>query len=239
MKISVAIPNYNKEEYVLTAIESCLNQTYKNIEILVFDNESTDSSAKIIEKFKRENKLNFLFATVPNIYAHCWDECVDEAKKILTGEYFTVLGSDDIFSLDYIENCVKFIEEKKCKVFQSPIAWFKDSKIINIVNHEYTDINDLKSKLINGCCINSPSVFYKTEIFKNSIFQTNPLKYSGAADYDLYCQLVDKNIFIENSCNFLGYYYRINNTQATWQMHKAKINYDKLIQKKWKEKWKI
>ena len=76
-------------------------------------------------------------------------------------------------------------------------------------------------------------------LVKDGLFKTFPNLYSGAADYDLYCQLVDKNIYIENIEQWIGYYYNINEGQSTWQMQKDQINYSNIIRKKWKDKWKI
>ena len=54
MKISILITNYNKEKYVEECILSALNQDYKNLEIIVFDNNSSDNSLKIINKFSEK-----------------------------------------------------------------------------------------------------------------------------------------------------------------------------------------
>ena len=62
-------------------------------------------------------------------------------------------------------------------------------------------------------------------------------RYDIAVEQMINAEIADKNILIENSQKWLGYYYRISPEQATWNMHKSKINYDKLIQKKWREKW--
>ena len=64
MKISILISNYNKEKYIEECILSSLNQDYKNLEIIVFDNNSTDNSLKIINKFsekiliKKKNRIS-------------------------------------------------------------------------------------------------------------------------------------------------------------------------------------
>jgi hypothetical protein len=50
--------------------------------------------------------------------------------------------------------------------------------------------------------------------------------------------MIDQGYFIYNSDNWLGYYYRVNPTQATLQMQRDEIKYDNLIQKKWRDKWK-
>ena len=52
--VSILITNYNKDKFLKRNIESCINQTYKNKEILLFDDLSTDSSHKILKKFQKK-----------------------------------------------------------------------------------------------------------------------------------------------------------------------------------------
>lgn len=238
MKISIIIPNYNKNKYIKESLLSCINQTYNNLQIIVVDNESTDNSVEIIKDIQSKNPNKFIFDTAKNIYPRCWDECIEKAFNYLDGDYYTVIGSDDFIDENYVQNAVSFLKTKECDFFQSHLKWVNDNKQeVMYSKHDYSSISDMKKKLLVGCCINSPSVFYKTKTIKDNNFRTNPIKYSGAADYDLYCQIVDKNFYIENANNWLGYYYRINEGQATWEMHKDEIKYDKLIQKKWRDKW--
>ncbi len=56
---SIIITNYNKSNFILESVRSCLKQTYKNKEIIFFDDKSTDNSLKIIKNFKKKNKYNF------------------------------------------------------------------------------------------------------------------------------------------------------------------------------------
>lgn len=238
MKISIIIPNYNKSKYIEEALLSCINQTYQDLQIIVIDNESIDNSVEIIKKIQTEHPNKFIFDTAKNIYPRCWEECIEKAFEYLNGDYYTIIASDDIVDKNYIQNAVSFLKLKQCDFFQSPLKWINDNKQqIMYSKHEYNSLSEMKDKLLLGCCINTPSVFYKAKTIKDNNFKTNPIKYSGAADYDLYCQLADKNFYIENVNNWLGYYYRINENQATWEMHKDEIKYDKLIQKKWRDKW--
>ena len=55
-KVSILIPLYNSEEYVAETIDSCLNQTYENIEIIIVDDGSTDSSLEIAKKYEKKYK---------------------------------------------------------------------------------------------------------------------------------------------------------------------------------------
>lgn len=238
MKISIVIPNYNKEKYVLQCLHSCLNQTYKNIEVILIDNESSDSSLEIINKYRHDNNANFIIDTAKNIYPKCWDECVGLAEeKYISGDYYTIIGSDDIIHEKYIENAVRLLYVKRPLFFQSSLVWFSEDNIVREVSYKYENIDDFKSQLLTKCCVNTPTVFYKKDSKKDLQIKTEPAKFSGASDYALYCEIADKNIIIENYEKWIGYYYRINPEQATWQMHQSKINYDKIIQRKWRRKW--
>ena len=59
--VSILIINYNNAKYIDRAIKSCLNQTYKNIEILIFDDISKDNSKKKILKYKNNKKIKYYF----------------------------------------------------------------------------------------------------------------------------------------------------------------------------------
>lgn len=239
MKISIVIPCYNSEKYIDECITSCVDQSYSNIEIIVLDNESSDNS---VEKIKNlQNKHNFIFETVPNIYPRCWDECVHRSLEILTGDYYTVVASDDKIKKEYVSKNVKYITDSNCDFVQSSNQWYTnilaEGHENTLVNFHYSDKQDLKAKLLTGCHINTPTVFYNSSIMKSGQIKSNPLKYSGAADYDVYCQLTDKGYYIHNTRSWLGYMYRMHENQATWKMQQDEIKYDKLIQKKWRDKW--
>ena len=114
-----------------------------------------------------------------------------------------------------------------------------DGNFLRDINHNYRSLQDLKEMLLTKCPINSPTVVYDRELYDNGLLETSPETFSGAADYDLYCSLVDKDYFIFSVGSWLGYYYRWHEEQATWQMHKKEINYDLLIQNKWRKKWSV
>jgi glycosyltransferase involved in cell wall biosynthesis len=239
MKITLIIPNYNKELFVVDCIKSCINQTYKNIEIIFIDNESKDNSLQKVKDFKSLSGHDFIIDTAENIYPMCWDECIEKAQKYITGDYYTIIGSDDLIKEDYIENCVNFINQKKPLCFQSDLLWFSNNQILRQTNHRYSSLQNFKQQLLTRCCVNTPTVFYKRDFLEKFNLKPNPVEFSGANDYDLYCQIADSGILVENAENWLGYLYRENELQCTWQMHKQPIPYDYLIQSKWKSKWKI
>ena len=90
-KISIIIPVYNTEKYLSTAIESALNQTYKNIEIILVDDGSTDDSGKICDEYALKNSNVEVIHSVNMGPSVARSLGVESAK----GDYVMFIDSDD------------------------------------------------------------------------------------------------------------------------------------------------
>jgi glycosyltransferase involved in cell wall biosynthesis len=240
LKISIIIPCYNAEKWIERCVNSAINQTHENLEVIVVDNESSDNSLTILnEKFGENDKV--IIETAENIYPNCWDEARQKGFSISSGQYLFTLASDDIYGTKFVENNLKFILKApdKVKALQSPIIGIDVSGNTNTAEtkHFYKNISQFKSLALQRCPVNSPTVVYNRELYEKGLLQTKPELYGGAADYDLYCNLVESGIFVFPANVFLGYYYRWHPEQATWSVQKEGKNYDKMIQDYWKEKW--
>ena len=110
--ISVIIPVYNVEKYIVCCLESILNQSYKNLEIIIVDDGSNDGSGEICDKYK------MLDSRVKVI--HKEDGGLSDARnvgmEIATGNYITFIDSDDYVSVDYIENLKKAMTTYKTDI---------------------------------------------------------------------------------------------------------------------------
>lgn len=116
IKVSVLISNFNKEKYIEESLKSCLSQEYENIEIIVFDNISTDNSLKILNKFEDRVKINFK-KRVSSIASANQTDVLIEAFKISSGDLICLLDSDDYFISKKIKTIVqKFSEDKKLQI---------------------------------------------------------------------------------------------------------------------------
>lgn len=108
--VSVIMPCYNHEAYVGAAIESILNQTYENIELIVLDNGSTDNSLMIIKQY--ENQIDKILHFDKNDLPMATHELLKES----TGEYIAFMTSDDYWKEEKLEKQMKvFTENKKLK----------------------------------------------------------------------------------------------------------------------------
>ena len=122
MKASVVIANYNNSKFIDECIDSLKNQTYKNIEIIFFDDNSHDNSLEIIKKFQNikiiENKIQTEFGSFNQMNAF------RKSIQSSTGDVIFLLDSDDYFRKDKIEKVVDFFSKNKNEniVFDFPVV---------------------------------------------------------------------------------------------------------------------
>jgi len=106
-KVSVIIPVHNNEEYILECINSVIYQTYKNLEIIIVDDKSTDNSVNLIKSIKDKRiKLIELKENSGAAIAR------NKGIEVSTGDYICFLDSDDYWYKEKIEKQLKFIKNK-------------------------------------------------------------------------------------------------------------------------------
>lgn len=110
--ISILIPCYNGERFIQESIESCLNQTYKNIEIIFIDDGSTDRSLEIINNYASKDERIKVYSQENKGLGETRNILISYAK----GEYFFFLDVDDIMSNNAIEKLYKNTENGKNNV---------------------------------------------------------------------------------------------------------------------------
>ena len=105
--ISVIIPVYNVEKYLRECLDSVINQTYKNLEIICVNDCSTDSSPEILEEYAKKDRRIIIKKNPKNIGLGLTR---NEGIKIASGEYIHCLDSDDWLELDAYEILVKYLD---------------------------------------------------------------------------------------------------------------------------------
>ena len=129
MKASIVIANFNNSKFIDECIESLNNQTYKNIEIIFFDDNSHDNSLEKIKKFKNvriiENKIQTKFGSFNQMNA--FKKCIHSS----TGDIIFLLDSDDFFRKDKIEKIMDFFLKNNNEniVFDFPIIKKNNNEI--------------------------------------------------------------------------------------------------------------
>jgi len=103
--VTIGIPTYNRaDSYLKQALESAVNQTYPNIEIVVSDNRSTDNTEALVKSFADPRIRYFKQAqTIP--VNDNFNFCLEQAK----GDYFLLLHDDDMIDEDFVEVCMRSV----------------------------------------------------------------------------------------------------------------------------------
>ena len=126
--MSILVINYNNKKLVTRAIRSCLNQTYKKIEVLVYDDQSTDNSINKIKSFKKKIKFFINRNKKKNVAALDAANGYCSLFKKSKGEIICLLDSDDYFNKDKVRIIVNYFKKNKEKKFLQNLPLIKISK---------------------------------------------------------------------------------------------------------------
>lgn len=169
--VSIIVPVYNSEEYIFNSINSILNQTYKNIEIIIINDGSTDRTNEILNEIALKDK-RIVYVNQKNIGV---SETRNKGIQLSKGEYITFMDSDDTVEPEYIE---KLMEEVLKNEFDIVACGYTDISKYGIVKlNDFYNNNTILSKdeFINR-------IFYGVggtvwgKVFKRNIIIENNIK---------------------------------------------------------------
>ena len=98
-KVSIVIPSYNAARYVKEAVDSALAQTYKNVEVIVVDDGSTDGTKKILAPYSESKKIRYIYEENKGLAG-----ARNTGIKNSSGEYVAFLDADDLFCREKLRN---------------------------------------------------------------------------------------------------------------------------------------
>lgn len=161
-KISIIMASYNYAHFIGEAIESVINQTYKNWELIIIDDASADNSLEVIEEYvKKDSRIKLLINEKNLGLAGTIKKGIESA----TGNWIAFLESDDIFSQNSLEEKVKAINSN-AGIIYTDLELFGDEKSFYKYQNYINDINKYFIQLDN-------SKFVKN--FKEIIPKVNPI----------------------------------------------------------------
>jgi glycosyltransferase involved in cell wall biosynthesis len=207
--ISILMPAYNCEKYVGEAIESVLQQTYKNFEFIIIDDCSTDNTWKIIQKYSRKDKRIKTFRNEKNLNR---PKSRNKLLSLITekSSYFLWMDSDDIVKKEIIDKKVNYMQNHKNISGLGSSIDYVDENLKLIKTRKYPKTNkEIKKKFLIYSPISQGGMMLRSELKKEKF---NP-KFSVCQDYELWCRLISKGYKFENLNESL-YLYRQNKEQG-------------------------
>lgn len=206
-KISVVMSVYNGEKYLNEAVESILNQTYRDFEFIIVDDGSTDKSLEILTSFQQKDKRIKLISRENRGLVNS----LNEAVKLAQGEYITRMDADDVSIIERLEKQLKYAEENDLAVCGT---W---ADCIGILGNKTKSfdypprIDKVKTFTLLHNPFIHPSVMFKKYVFKKVGGYRKFFKH--IEDYELWTRIVFKYKTGNISESLLKY--RIHEEQIT------------------------
>jgi alpha-1,3-rhamnosyltransferase len=200
--VSVIVPCFNHEKYITECIDSIMNQSYTNFELVVIDDGSKDDSFKVLKELKKKYNFNLIHQKNHGLSA----TLNRGIKEFSNGKYITFCASDDYWSLDKLEKQVEFMEKNQ----EFPMCYG---------NTYYINTNSVpviqKDKNFRGGWLFDDIFTYKIHPPVNYMYRAKIFKEVGYYNESMYAEDYYMNLKIASRFP-IGYlneylsYYRIN-----------------------------
>lgn len=227
--VSLIVPVYNVEKYLKECVQSLINQTYKNIEILLIDDGSTDRSGKICDEYSKVSRIRTYHKKNSGL-GLTRNFGIQHAK----GDYISFVDSDDFAEPEMIEKLVKAVSKSKAEVIIGSFTRVKQDGKVIFVKHYKSKIyigeeipNKLCPRILGGLPNKSDDIkasvwnnLYSLKFIKKyGLLFVSERKYiSEDIDWTLKCLSYAKKVEI---CSFSDYCYRTNDESLS-QKYNAK-----------------
>lgn len=204
--VTVSMPAYNAAKYIGEAIESILNQSHRNFELVIIDDGSTDETCQVIQRY-HDPRIIFL----SHQYNHGLVATRNEITRKARGKYIAFLDADDKASRDRLEKQIVFLENNSIDICGTDhwVLYDYDGTIgASKLSHSDKDIRALMT-IYSPLC--NPSIMGRTEVFKDNLYRA---EYGHAEDYCFWVDLALKGHSFSNLKERLMVY-RVHATQTS------------------------
>ncbi len=161
-KVSIIIPTFNGEKYIKETIDSCINQTYNNIEIIIVEDCSSDTTVEILKQYGEKIQIH------QNEQNQGISRNVNKGVSLSTGDFFILLGHDDVLGEKHIEIMLREFDKDTVFVHCNAYLIDKNSKTYAIGVNDKKQI--IKTMMIKYFLIFGPVVHSTGTIIKKGMF---------------------------------------------------------------------
>jgi glycosyltransferase involved in cell wall biosynthesis len=189
--LSVVMATYNSDKYLAESIQSVLSQTFENFELIIVNDNSSDSSDQIIKSFaEQDHRIVHLSNDWNMRQSASRNRAIENAK----GEFIIIVDSDDICMPERLERQLNyFSDHPECDVLGTSYSIFFDTKVNecqSVVSANIDDIYGGQPLVHNPTCMIKRSVFVSHGSFNS--------KYDDAEDYELWSRWFAQGVNFNN-----------------------------------------
>ncbi|OGS70082.1 MAG: hypothetical protein A3G95_01055 [Flavobacteria bacterium RIFCSPLOWO2_12_FULL_31_7] len=207
-KLTVIMPVYNGEKYLKEAVDSVLNQTFADFDLLILNDNSSDGTASILEEYaQKDARVVVVTKTSNEGPANLRNEGIDKANTPL----IALLDADDIALPTRFEKQIHVLEANEdlalCGTWFTIFGDKKEKVIKHAVEHE-----DLKVQFLHSCGLGNSTVMFKKSAIKNLRFEH---EYVPAEDYGLWIEFISNSKFYNLPESLVRYRWHPGNISQT------------------------
>lgn len=223
--VSIVIPVYNVQDYLTECVDSAVEQTYKNLEIILVDDGSTDKSGSLCDEWKnKDSRIKVI---------HKKNGGQSDARNVgikeCTGKYIFFLDSDDLIDKITIEKMVSIAEKEHAEIVTTDLLPFFD-----IIKKKNTDeiqfdvvstVEAMKRMFLNnGVTLSAGGKFYLKDLWKDIKFPEGLLYEDYATSFYVFGK--SNNVAIINNTSLYYYRIRINSTMHSFVSERNFVIFD-------------
>ncbi|MGI9534449.1 MAG: glycosyltransferase family 2 protein [Thermodesulfobacteriota bacterium] len=176
---SVIIPTYNRKDFLKTSVDSVLNQTFQDFEIIIVDDGSTDHTVTLLTDYRGKG-INYIFAS-----HHGVSHARNSGIRISRGNYIAFLDSDDRWDERKLEIMLQYIEEfPEISIFHTEEIWYRKGKILKQKEKHKKYDGYIYQNCLPLCSIGMSTSVVKLSLFEKIGYFDESLP--ACEDYDLW-----------------------------------------------------
>ena len=217
LKVSIILPNYNSFKSIQNTVNSVLNQTYKNWELIIIDDNSDKKTKNILSKYEKIKKIKIFYSKKNKGAGYCRNLAIKKSKSY----YLAFVDSDDLWQKNKLDLQIRFMQKNNYNFTYTHYKTFNINK---------SKINTIRvpNRFNFNSFVKNTSIATSTMVVKKSI--TNGIRFSNSKiceDYYYKCQLLKK----------IGYAYCYPSYLTQYQIRKNSLQSNRIRNLYWI--WKI
>jgi len=236
IKITIIMPVYNAKNYLTETIESVLNQSFIEFELIAINDGSTDNSLEILKSYSKIDKRIIVLEQENRGVSKTRNRGINLAK----GKYISFLDADDLLEKDFLKTLYKLLEKGKTDIAitgYSPFYNKPKTKVLKYTNRNLVFNNSNKDNWFSDLLDCGLGINIWNKLYKKEMLDKFKIRFDEELSYGEDIFFCWKAILAANSIsfdNFSRYYYRLSSSSASMKYHsdlyeKYKVGFNEVV----------